>query len=100
MASSGSLPGVWPATTVNGQKHFDGGCHSMENADLAKVLKVLILSTNLPISTPYRLDDAIKELEDNSAEVKLVTPSQDVFNKLNEWVVIQWIHPFDQRSQN
>ena len=42
-------------------------------------------SINKPsISTPYRLDDAIKELEDNSAEVKLVTPSQDVFNKLNE----------------
>ena len=39
MASSGSLPGVWPATTVNGQKHFDGGCHSMENADLAKGAK-------------------------------------------------------------
>ncbi|MBU5272537.1 patatin-like phospholipase family protein [Staphylococcus caprae] len=85
MASSGSLPGVWPATTVNGQKHFDGGCHSMENADLAKgAKKVLILSTNLPISTPYRLDDAIKELEDNGADVKLITPSQDVFNKLNE----------------
>lgn len=85
MASSGSLPGVWPTTTVNGQKHFDGGCHSMENADLAKdAKKVLILSTNLPISTPYKLDDAIKELEDNGAEVKLITPSQDIFDKLNE----------------
>ena len=42
-------------------------------------------SINKPsISTPYRLDDAIKELEDNGAEVKLITPSQDVFNKLNE----------------
>ena len=50
--------------------------------------------------TPYRLDDAIKELEDNSAEVKLVTPSQDVFNKLNELGGNTVDHPFDQRSQN
>ena len=65
MASSGSLPGVWPATTIEGDKHFDGGCHSMENADLLKgAKKVLILATNLPISTPYKLEDAIKELEE------------------------------------
>lgn len=43
MASSGSLPGVWPATTIDGEKHFDGGCHSMENADLAKGAKSINL---------------------------------------------------------
>ncbi|MCD9067392.1 patatin-like phospholipase family protein [Staphylococcus pasteuri] len=85
MAASGSLPGVWPTTTVNNSKHFDGGCHSMENADLAKgAKKVLILSTNLPINTPYKLEDAINELEQNGAEVKLITPSKEVFDKLNE----------------
>ncbi|MEL3710030.1 patatin-like phospholipase family protein [Staphylococcus borealis] len=85
MASSGSLPGVWPATTINGDKHFDGGCHSMENADLAKgVKKVLILATNLPVSTPYKLEDAIKELEESGSIVKLITPSKAVFDKLNE----------------
>lgn len=85
MASSGSLPGVWPATTIEGDKHFDGGCHSMENADLAKgAKKVLILATNLPISTPYKLEDAIKELEESGAKVKLITPSKAVFDKLNE----------------
>ncbi|PNZ32144.1 putative esterase of the alpha-beta hydrolase superfamily [Staphylococcus petrasii] len=85
MASSGSLPGVWPATTIDGEKHFDGGCHSMENADLAKgAKKVLIFATNLPVATPYTLDDAIKELEQNGSEVKLITPSKEVFNKLQE----------------
>ncbi|UDI77109.1 patatin-like phospholipase family protein [Staphylococcus taiwanensis] len=85
MASSGSLPGVWPATTINGEKHFDGGCHSMENADLAKgAKKVLIFATNLPVSTPYKLEDAIKELEESGSEVKLITPSNEVFNKLQE----------------
>ena len=85
MASSGSLPGVWPATTIESDKHFDGGCHSMENADLAKgAKKVLILATNLPISTPYKLEDAIKELEESGAKVKLITPSKAVFDKLNE----------------
>ncbi|MCI2773983.1 patatin-like phospholipase family protein [Staphylococcus petrasii] len=85
MASSGSLPGVWPATTIDGDKHFDGGCHSMENADLAKgAKKVLIFATNLPVATPYTLDDAIKELEQNGSEVKLITPSKEVFNKLQE----------------
>lgn len=85
MASSGSLPGVWPATTIDGVKHFDGGCHSMENADLAKgAKKVLIFATNLPVSTPYKLEDAIKELEESGAKVKLITPSKAVFDKLNE----------------
>lgn len=85
MASSGSLPGVWPATTIDGEKHFDGGCHSMENADLAKgAKKVLIFATNLPVATPYTLEDAIKELEQNGSEVKLITPSEEVFNKLQE----------------
>ncbi|MDY4022090.1 patatin-like phospholipase family protein [Staphylococcus borealis] len=85
MASSGSLPGVWPATTINGEKHFDGGCHSMENADLAKgAKKVLIFATNLPVSTPYKLEDAMKALEESGSEVKLITPSKAVFDKLNE----------------
>ena len=85
MASSGSLPGVWPATTINGEKHFDGVCHSMENADLAKgAQKVLIMATNLPVSTPYTLNDAIKELEESGSEVKLITPSKAIFAKLQE----------------
>lgn len=85
MASSGSLPGVWPATSIDGKKYYDGGCHSMENADLAKgANKVLILATNLPIVIPYKLDDAITELQNSGAEVKIITPSEDVFQKLNE----------------
>ena len=48
---------------------FHGEC------DLAKgAKKVLILATNLPISTPYKLEDAIKELEESGAKVKLITP--------------------------
>lgn len=85
MASSGSLPGVWPATTIDGKKYYDGGCHSMENADLAKgAHKVLILATNLPIVTPYKINDAIAELQNSGANVKLITPSEDVLQKLNE----------------
>lgn len=85
MAASGSLPGVWPTTTINGVKHFDGGCHSMENADLAKgAKKVLILATNLPVTTPYKLKDAIQELEQSGSEVILITPSDEVLAKLNE----------------
>ena len=84
MASSGSLPGVWPATTIEGDKHFDGGCHSMENADLAKgAKKVLILIENYNFNY-LELEDAIKELEESGAKVKLITPSKAVFDKLNE----------------
>ncbi|WP_256268231.1 MULTISPECIES: hypothetical protein [unclassified Staphylococcus] len=65
----------------------------MENADLAiGAKKVLILATNLPISTPYKLEDAIKELEERGAKVKLITPSKAVFDKLNE---LGGIHQFD-----
>lgn len=85
MAASGSLPGVWPATTINDEKYCDGGCHSMENADLAQgAKKVLIFATNLPVNTPYKLEDAITELENKGSEVKLITPSKEVFAKLKE----------------
>ena len=30
------------------------------------------------------MEDAINELEQNGAEVKLITPSKEVFDKLNE----------------
>ncbi|WP_229664808.1 MULTISPECIES: hypothetical protein [Staphylococcus] len=57
----------------------------MENADLAiGAKKVLIFATNFPISTPYKLEDAIKELEESGAKIKLITPSKAVFDKLNE----------------
>lgn len=85
MSSSGSLPGVWPATTIGDRKYYDGGCHSMDNADLAiGAKKVLILSPNLPVVTPYTLDEAMKNLEENGSEVKLITPSQEVVDKLFE----------------
>ncbi len=85
MEASGSLPGVWPATTIDGNKYYDGGCHSMDNADLAKgAKKVLVLAPSLPVATPYTLEEAIKDLKENGSEVQLVVPNEEVFQKLNE----------------
>jgi NTE family protein len=36
VASSCSVPGVFPAITINGRKYMDGGMRSATNADLAK----------------------------------------------------------------
>lgn len=79
VASSSALPGVYPAVTIDGRKYCDGGIHSMENADIAEGHdKVLILSTGLPIRTPYTLNQQIESLEKSRSKVLVLQPSPEV----------------------
>lgn len=85
VSASSSLPGVWPPTTIGSHKYFDGGSHSMENADVAEgAKKVLILSVGLPVQTPYKLEDQILSLKKSGSEVELVTPDKNTYSALQK----------------
>jgi len=80
VSASSSLPGVWPPTTIGSRKYFDGGAHSMENADIAKgASKVLILSVGLPVQTPFKLEDQIRRLQESGSKVELVKPDKNTY---------------------
>ena len=85
ITASSSLPGVWPAITIKGQKYYDGGCHSMDNADVAKNAdQILVLSPSLPVDTPYKPEDDLKELRASGARVLVVKPSEEVRTAFKE----------------
>lgn len=82
VASSCSVPGVYPPITINGRRYIDGGMRSGTNADVAKghdlvVLVALRLAGADPAQAERQkqvLDREIKALADEGAKVELVTP--------------------------
>ena len=80
VASSCSVPGVYPPVTLKGRRYIDGGMRSGTNADLAGghglvVLIALRLGDGGPNDRmKARLDEEIAQLEDGGAEVVLITP--------------------------
>lgn len=45
VAAGSAVPGIWPTVSIGGQRYFDGGIRSNENADLAAGFdRVLVLS--------------------------------------------------------
>jgi NTE family protein len=90
VASSCSVPGVYPPITINGRRYIDGGMRSGTNADVAKghervVLVALRIGGPDPAQAERQkaiLDREIKALTDEGAKVELVTPdaaSQSAF---------------------
>lgn len=85
-SASSSLPGVFPPTTIGSRQYFDGGAHSMENADIAEgASKVLILSVGLPIKTPFKLEEQISHLQGSGSEVELIKPDKNTFAALKQF---------------
>jgi NTE family protein len=83
VASSCSVPGVYPPVTINGRRYIDGGMRSGTNADLAKghdlvVLVALRVASGADDPRAQRqregLDREIKALTDSGAKVELVVP--------------------------
>jgi NTE family protein len=90
VASSCSVPGVFPPITIKGRRYIDGGMRSATNADLAQGHeKVVILALRLGGGDSEHaermrrpLEAEIKTLRDGGARVELVTPddaSQSAF---------------------
>jgi NTE family protein len=84
VASSCSVPGVYPAITINGRRYMDGGMRSGTNADVAKgydrVLVVAVRAGTAQENNPMaelsrkKLEDELDVLRSGGAEVELVVP--------------------------
>lgn len=80
VASSCSVPGVYPPVTLNGRRYIDGGMRSPTNADLATGFdKVVVVALRVGGGGPgdrmqALLDQEISVLTDGGAEVLLITP--------------------------
>jgi NTE family protein len=80
VASSCSVPGVFPAITINGRKYMDGGMRSATNADLAKdyskalVVAVRLAGGELGERMMQPLERELQVIRDAGGEVGLITP--------------------------
>ena len=80
VASSCSVPGLFPAITINGRKYMDGGMRSATNADLAKgYARTVVVAVRLGVGEfaermmkPLELETQI--LRDAGGEVEVITP--------------------------
>lgn len=77
VAASCAIPGIWPATTINDRKYFDGGLRSTANADLAAGFeRILILLPSSTEESRSDIDAEIRELETLGCDVMLLVPNR------------------------
>jgi NTE family protein len=82
VASSCSVPGVYPPVTINGRRYIDGGMRSGTNADLAVdhdtvvVVAVRVAGGDPAMAERMRrpLEAELQRLRDKGAKVELVVP--------------------------
>jgi NTE family protein len=84
VASSCSVPGVYPPVTLNGRRYIDGGMRSSTNADMAvghEMVVVIALRLGggggaVGERIAARLDEEIETLKGGGATVILITPDE------------------------
>jgi NTE family protein len=82
VASSCSVPGIFPPITIRGRRYIDGGMRSATNADVAKGYDaVLIVAVTVQVTDPamaerFRkpLENELKILRESNARVELIMP--------------------------
>ena len=80
VASSCSVPGVFPAITINGRRYMDGGMRSATNADLAKGhAKTLVIAVRLGAGEFAErmmkpLEREMATIREAGGEVELIVP--------------------------
>lgn len=80
VASSCSVPGVFPPITINGRRYMDGGMRSATNADLAKghdrtvVIAVRLAAGEFGDRMMLPVQREIQVLKDAGGEVSLIVP--------------------------
>ena len=81
IASSCSVPGIYPPITINGRRYIDGGMRSGTNADLAKGHdKVIVVAVTAGAEGPMaeaskrRLEGELDVLRQGGSEVTLISP--------------------------
>jgi NTE family protein len=84
VASSCSVPGVYPPVTLNGRRYIDGGMRSSTNADMATghelvVVVAVRLATAVGVLAERiaaRFNEEIEVLKDGGATVAVITPDE------------------------
>ncbi|HEY0437684.1 MAG TPA: patatin-like phospholipase family protein [Phenylobacterium sp.] len=84
VASSCSVPGVYPPVTLNGRRYIDGGMRSATNADMAAgydmvlVVAIQVAGSSGPLAeqTAARFNDEIESLQGGGATVVTITPDE------------------------
>ncbi len=81
VASSCSVPGIYPPITINGRRYMDGGMRSATNADIAAGYDVvLVVAVTAAAAGPLaetskpRLEAELQSLREGGSEVELITP--------------------------
>jgi NTE family protein len=84
VASSCTVPGIFPPVTIRGRRYMDGGMRSPTNADLAKgydtvvVVAVTAGPRNNDMARRFGeiLDKEVEVLRDSGAKVELIIPDE------------------------
>ncbi|MGA0603948.1 patatin-like phospholipase family protein [Caulobacter sp. KR2-114] len=82
VASSCSVPGVFPPITIGGRRYMDGGMRSATNADLAKghdrtvVIAVRLLAGEIGDRMMAPVTREIEALRDAGGAVELIVPNE------------------------
>jgi NTE family protein len=82
VASSCSVPGIFPPITIRGHRYIDGGMRSATNADVAKshdTVLVVAVTVRVPDPTVAErfskpLENELKVLRESGAQVELIQP--------------------------
>jgi len=78
VASSCSVPGLFPPITINGRRYYDGGIRSATNFDLAegfeRVIAVAVIPPGAAAFMAARIDPELAQLRRSGAHVELITP--------------------------
>jgi NTE family protein len=81
VASSCSVPGIYPPVTLDGRRYIDGGMRSSTNADMAKGHDTVVVvavrlggADDRSARLAAKLDEEVKALTDAGAKVTLIAP--------------------------
>jgi NTE family protein len=84
VASSCTVPGIYPPVTINGRRYIDGGVRSATNADVARGSDVvLIVAVSMPgmdlmpdiaAAVKRQLDGEIEALRGGGSRVEIIEP--------------------------
>jgi NTE family protein len=87
VASSCSVPGIYPPITINGSRYIDGGMRSATNADLVKgydLAVVVSVTTGTNAADPVaaarskqRLEEELQAIRDGGGKVELIQPDEE-----------------------
>jgi NTE family protein len=88
VASSCSVPGIYPPVSFRGNRYIDGGMRSATNADLAKGYDVVVIVSVTMRSTPSfisgvfqrRFEGELQTLRESGSRVEVIVPDEGAFD--------------------